>query len=87
MEEAAYSNFKLWEATGSVITYAYSPYLCTDTKLFVLIGILVIGVICYLIIEFITNQTKKIQIQDDNTHFELDNNEDNLNDKYSKNDS
>ncbi|GLV46098.1 uncharacterized protein CBL_01759 [Carabus blaptoides fortunei] len=28
-KEASYSNFRLWEATGSVITHAYSPYLCT----------------------------------------------------------
>ncbi|CAL7950379.1 unnamed protein product [Xylocopa violacea] len=36
-EEAAYSNFRLWESTGSVITYAYSPYLCTHMKLYFLI--------------------------------------------------
>lgn len=58
-EESGYSNFKLWEATGSVITYAYSPYLCTNIKLYILIGILCIGMLCYLIIE-LTGGVKKI---------------------------
>ncbi|XP_076639930.1 UNC93-like protein [Colletes latitarsis] len=51
-EEAAYSNFRLWESTGSVITYAYSPYLCTHMKLYVLIGILCLGMVGYGLIEW-----------------------------------
>ncbi|KZC14684.1 PREDICTED: UNC93-like protein [Dufourea novaeangliae] len=51
-EEAAFSNFRLWESTGSVITYAYSPYLCTQTKLYILIGILCLGMIGYGLIEW-----------------------------------
>lgn len=51
-EEAAFSNFRLWESTGSVITYAYSPYLCTQTKLYCLAGILCLGMIGYGIIEW-----------------------------------
>ncbi|KAJ8676200.1 hypothetical protein QAD02_011986, partial [Eretmocerus hayati] len=62
-EESGYSNFKLWEATGSVITYAYSPYLRIDTKLYILIGTLCVGMICYLIIEF-TGRVKKVVCRD-----------------------
>lgn len=51
-EEAAFSNFRLWEATGSVITYAYSPYLCTGMKLYCLMGILCIGMIGYAAVEW-----------------------------------
>ncbi|XP_017753017.1 PREDICTED: UNC93-like protein [Eufriesea mexicana] len=51
-EEAAFSNFRLWESTGSVITYAYSPYLCTQTKLYFLMGILFLGMIGYGVIEW-----------------------------------
>ncbi|KMQ92917.1 unc93-like protein [Lasius niger] len=51
-EEAAFSNFRLWESTGSVITYVYSPYLCTFTKLYLLIGILCAGMVGYGIIEW-----------------------------------
>jgi len=50
-EEAAFSNFRLWESTGSVITYIYSPYLCTCTKLYILMGILCAGMVGYGFIE------------------------------------
>lgn len=51
-EEASYSNFRLWESTGSVITYAYSPYLCTDVKLYLLLGLLLIGASGYTAVEY-----------------------------------
>ncbi|XP_015108923.1 UNC93-like protein [Diachasma alloeum] len=70
MEEAAYSNFRLWEATGSVVAYAYSPYLCTSTKLYVLLIILAAGVIGYATIEM-TGTIKKITLIDPKTDFEL----------------
>ncbi|XP_015183523.1 PREDICTED: UNC93-like protein [Polistes dominula] len=62
-EEAAYSNFRLWESTGSVITYIYSPYLCTYTKIHILMIILCIGIIGYSIIEWI-GKTKSIVINE-----------------------
>lgn len=51
-EEAAYSNFRLWESTGSVITYAYSPYLCTNVKLYLLLILLIIGSLGYTGVEY-----------------------------------
>ncbi|KAJ8929769.1 hypothetical protein NQ314_017506, partial [Rhamnusium bicolor] len=51
-EEASYSNFRLWESTGSVITYAYSPYLCTHIKLYLLLGLLIIGALGYTGVEY-----------------------------------
>ncbi|XP_019873411.1 UNC93-like protein isoform X2 [Aethina tumida] len=55
-EEAAYSNFRLWESTGSVITYAYSPYLCTHIKLYLLLGLLLIGISGYTGIEMLKSK-------------------------------
>ncbi|XP_018566414.1 UNC93-like protein isoform X2 [Anoplophora glabripennis] len=51
-EEASYSNFRLWESTGSVITYVYSPYLCTNVKIYLLLGLLIIGALGYTGVEF-----------------------------------
>lgn len=79
MEEAAYSNFRLWEATGSVIAYAYSPYLCTSTKLYFLMGVLFVGIVGYGIIEF-TGGISKVLV-DPKTDFELVHNGDASNDK------
>lgn len=57
-EEASYSNFRLWESTGSVITYAYNPYLCTDVKLYLLLGLLLIGIAGYTAIELLERRKK-----------------------------
>ncbi|KAL1497818.1 hypothetical protein ABEB36_008713 [Hypothenemus hampei] len=58
-EEASYSNFRLWESTGSVITYIYSPYLCTDVKLYLLLGLLIIGASGYTAVEVIEWKGKR----------------------------
>jgi hypothetical protein len=42
-EEAAFSNFRLWEATGSVITYSLSPLLCTSIKLHAILVLMFVG--------------------------------------------
>lgn len=69
-EEAAFSNFRLWESTGSVITYVYSPYLCTNKKLYILIGVLCVGMIGYIIIEW-SGRTNKAKIANEKSEFEL----------------
>lgn len=69
-EEAAFSNFRLWESTGSVITYVYSPYLCTSIKLYLLIGILCVGMIGYGIIEWSGIQADRV-VSDDKLDFEM----------------
>ena len=68
-EEAAFSNFRLWESTGSVITYAYSPYLCTHTKLYVLMGILCLGMVGYVLIEWSGKADRRVP--DPKPDFEL----------------
>ncbi|XP_030757292.1 UNC93-like protein [Sitophilus oryzae] len=60
-EEASYSNFRLWESTGSVITYAYSPYLCIDVKLYLLLALLIIGAAGYTSVEVIEWKGKQRQ--------------------------
>lgn len=72
-EEAAFANFRLWESTGSVITYIYSPYLCTYMKLYILIGILCVGMAGYSIIEWtgkadrvIAGETPEFELVTDN---------------------
>ncbi|KAK7864566.1 hypothetical protein R5R35_007335 [Gryllus longicercus] len=52
MEEAAYSNFRLWQSIGFVIAFSYSHYLCTVYKLYIVLALLVVGVAGYLGIEY-----------------------------------
>ncbi|KAL4716698.1 hypothetical protein ACJJTC_004817 [Scirpophaga incertulas] len=58
-EEAAYSNFRLWEATGSVLSYASAPYLCVRTRVTILIGLLLVGFAGYSAIELMEYRAKR----------------------------
>ncbi|KAJ8722223.1 hypothetical protein PYW08_004625 [Mythimna loreyi] len=51
-EEAAFSNFRLWESVGYIIAYVLSPYLRTSAKTYLIFGMMIIGVICYFIVEY-----------------------------------
>jgi hypothetical protein len=63
-EEAAFSNYRLWESLGFAIAYAYSNYICTGVKLYLLLIYLSFGVSGYGLIEFglRTGEKKKVQI-------------------------
>ena len=52
-QEAAFANFRLWESLGFAVSYAYSNYLCTRDKLYLLVFYLSIGMIGYFLIEYI----------------------------------
>lgn len=58
-EEAAYSNFRLWESLGYIIAYAYSVYLCAAVKVYILIALLIIGMVGYLVVEW--QEKKKLR--------------------------
>ncbi|XP_055630034.1 UNC93-like protein [Toxorhynchites rutilus septentrionalis] len=58
-EEAAFSNFRLWEATGSVLMYATSPILSTFTKLVCIMCVMLIGTVGYTTIEVMEYRIKK----------------------------
>ncbi|XP_059608380.1 UNC93-like protein [Phlebotomus argentipes] len=58
-EEAAFSNFRLWEATGSVVTYSLSPYLCSRTKLYMLLVLMFVGMTGFGTIEVMERRQKK----------------------------
>ena len=51
-EEAAYSNFRLWESLGFIIAYAYSSFICAFIKVYILLAMLLIGMTCYLVVEW-----------------------------------
>lgn len=62
MEEAAYSNFRLWQSIGFVIAFSYSHHLCTIYKLYVVMALLVVGVAGYLGIEW--TRPRKVRLFD-----------------------
>lgn len=57
-EEAAFSNYRLWESVGFIIAFAISNKLCIDQKLYILLAILAVGISGYLIIECVIRKEK-----------------------------
>lgn len=57
--EAGFANYRLWESLGFAVTFAYNDYLCTDTKLYVCLGVLATSVVCYFIVEIMAWRLKK----------------------------
>ncbi|CAH2096007.1 unnamed protein product [Euphydryas editha] len=60
-EEAAFSNFRLWESVGYIIAYIISPYFRTSTKTYVLFVSMIVGVLFYFVVEYRDRKSKKIE--------------------------
>ncbi|XP_076469835.1 UNC93-like protein isoform X2 [Babylonia areolata] len=62
--EAAFANYRLWESTGFVMTYAYQNSLKTAYKLYICLAFLVTGMLGYAIVEITEKrkQSKKAEI-------------------------
>ncbi|XP_056422997.1 protein unc-93 homolog A-like isoform X2 [Hyla sarda] len=65
-KEAAFANYRLWESLGYVIAFAYSNHLCVSVKLYVVLVILLIGMILYLVVEYLEYRKQKASSQDTN---------------------
>ncbi|XP_053448691.1 protein unc-93 homolog A isoform X2 [Nycticebus coucang] len=52
-KEAAFSNYRLWEALGFVIAFGYSTFLCVYIKLYILLGVLTLTMAAYLTVEYL----------------------------------
>ncbi|XP_015833676.1 UNC93-like protein isoform X1 [Tribolium castaneum] len=50
-KEPAFSNYRLWESVGFVITYAYSTHICAAMKLYIQLTILISGFLMYGMVE------------------------------------
>ncbi|XP_068145994.1 UNC93-like protein [Drosophila tropicalis] len=60
---AAYSNFRLWESSGSVIGYVISAQLCTSSKLVILMCVMLVGCVGYGLIEYrVWKKQKNLEI-------------------------
>ena len=51
-KEAAFANYRMWESLGFVIAFAYSTFICLETKLYILLAVLLLTVVSYPIVEY-----------------------------------
>ena len=59
-EEAAFSNYRLWESMGFIIAYLNTNLICVDAKLYALLAILTLGMMAYLILELTLWNSKRV---------------------------
>nr|XP_002817631.3 protein unc-93 homolog A isoform X2 [Pongo abelii] len=55
-KEAAFANYRLWEALGFVTAFGYSTFLCVRFKLYILLGVLSLTMAAYGLAECIESQ-------------------------------
>lgn len=58
-EEAAFSNFRFIEALGSMLSFAISPHLCMSVKLWIMIGLILLGMSGYSVVEHKRSQERR----------------------------
>lgn len=59
-QEAAFSNYRLWESLGFTFAFAYSNYICVWIKLTILITMLAIGMLGYFLTEFKIRNSREL---------------------------
>ena len=58
-EEAAFSNYRLWESVGFIVAFAYGNAICVRVKLYVLVGVLSLGMAGYLAVEVMLRRQRR----------------------------
>ncbi|XP_054451001.1 protein unc-93 homolog A isoform X2 [Pteronotus mesoamericanus] len=56
-KEAAFANYRLWEALGFVIAFGCSSFLCVSVKLYVLLGVLCLSMLAYGTVEYLERKS------------------------------
>ncbi|XP_056151016.1 protein unc-93 homolog A [Lampris incognitus] len=51
-KEAAFANYRMWESLGFVIAFAYSTFICLETKLYILLAVLLLSMFTYPIVDY-----------------------------------
>ena len=57
-QEPAFSNLRLWQSVGFMISFAYSNFLCVWIKIIILWGILGVSMVGYLIVEMLVRRQR-----------------------------
>merc|ERR1711881_45856 len=63
-EEAAFSNYRLWESLGFIFAYILQTQVCIQAKLWVVLAVLIAGLGGYLTIEYSERKKEKAASSD-----------------------
>ncbi|XP_054578250.1 protein unc-93 homolog A isoform X2 [Eptesicus fuscus] len=57
-KEAAFANYRLWEALGFVVAFGYSTFLCVRVKLYILLAVLSAAMLAYAALEVLESRAR-----------------------------
>jgi len=60
--EAAFSNYRMWESFGFIIAFAYSTFICTSSKIYILTAFLCAGMLGYFVVEYLNMSGKSAEL-------------------------
>jgi len=49
--KAGFANFRMWQAVGPILSFGYQSQLCLLVKVYILIGMLIVGFTGYVTVE------------------------------------
>ena len=61
-EEAAFSNYRLWESLGFIFAYLLQIYVCVYVKLWIVLIVLGVGMAGYLCIEILEKRKNRTAV-------------------------
>nr|XP_039257119.1 protein unc-93 homolog A-like [Styela clava] len=59
-QEISFTIWNFWITLGIAVAFFWSPYLCVSVKLYIQIGLLIFGIMCYVGAEYIHYKEKKL---------------------------
>uniref|UniRef100_A0A8C7FFJ7 Protein unc-93 homolog A n=1 Tax=Oncorhynchus kisutch TaxID=8019 RepID=A0A8C7FFJ7_ONCKI len=62
--EAAFANCCMWESLGFVIAFAYSTFICLDTKIYILLGVLILSMVTCLWAEYQEHNNPTLPVEE-----------------------
>ena len=60
-QEAAFACYRMFQAIGFAIAFGYSHILCVYTKVYIMAGVLVVGLVLYSVTELKLHKTLKLR--------------------------
>nr|XP_046149196.1 protein unc-93 homolog A-like [Oncorhynchus gorbuscha] len=63
-KEAAFANCCMWESLGFVIAFAYSTFICLDTKIYILLGVLILSMVTCLWAEYQEHNNPTLPVEE-----------------------
>ena len=63
--DATYANMLVWRSLGNVVGYGYSNAVCNYIKIYIVVSLIILALICYIICEWVAAGEKTYAVEKD----------------------